>query len=81
MGFRSRQPEAMTNAERQSKWRRVNGTRQLHLSLDADLSACLLYLRKEWGMRSHHETAAAAIRFLAICTRQGLSRLPQEIDD
>lgn len=81
MGFRSRNPNAMTNRERQQKWRRVNGTRQLHLNTDAELAAALLYIRNEWGMKSHHEAAAAAIRFLAVCTRQGLTRLPQRIDD
>lgn len=81
MGFRSRKPEAMTPAERQQKWRRTRGMRQLQLDMSEDTSAAVLYIRKEWGMRSNREAALAAIRFLALCTRQGLTRLPQTIDD
>lgn len=83
MGFRSRKPHAMTNAERQQKWRRTRGMRQMQLQLDmdSDVTAAILYIRKEWGMRSNKEAGLAAIRFLALCTRQGLQRLPQTIDD
>jgi hypothetical protein len=81
MGFRSRNPNAMTDAERQQKARRNRGTRQLQLALDADVSAAILYIRKEWGIESNREACQAAIRFLALCTRQGLQRLPQTIDD
>jgi hypothetical protein len=81
MGFQSRNPNAMTNAERQAKFRRARGSRQLTSQLDAATAASVLYLRKEWGMTSNHEVAVAAIRFLALCTRQGLTRLPQSIDD
>jgi len=81
MGFRSRKPHAMTDAERQQKVRRNRGTRQLQLALDADVSAAILYIRKEWGIATNREACQAAIRFLALCTRQGLQRLPQTIDD
>lgn len=81
MGFRSRKPHAMTNAERQQKFRRTRGTRQIQLGLDTDVSAAILYIRKEWGIESNREACQAAIRFLAICTRQGLTRLPQTLDD
>lgn len=81
LGFRSRNPNAMTGSERQSKYRRTRGVRQLQLDLGTELAAAVLYIRKEWGMRTNKEAAEAAIRFLAVCTRQGLSRLPQSIDD
>lgn len=81
MGFRSRKPDAMTNAERQSKWRRKTGRRQIHIALGPDVAAAVIYIRKEWGMQSNPEAVEAAIRFLALCTRQGLTRLPQSIDD
>lgn len=81
MGFRSRNPNAMTNAERQSKWRRSRGSRQIQMDMTPEVAAALLYLRKEWGMTSNREVTLAAIRFLALCTRQGLTRLPQKIDD
>ncbi len=81
MGFRSKKPHAMTGAERQQKWRRSRGMRQLQLDLTAETSAAVVYIRKEWGMRSNKEAALAAIRFLALCTRQGLTRLPQSLDD
>lgn len=83
MGFRSRKPDAMTNAERQQKFRRTRGVRQvqLQIDMDSDVAAAVLYIRKEWGMSSSREAVKAAIRFLALCTRQGLTRLPQTIDD
>lgn len=73
----------MTNAERQQKFRRTRGVRQMQLQIDmdSDVAAAVLYIRKEWGMGSSKEAALAAIRFLALCTRQGLTRLPQTIDD
>ena len=41
----------------------------------------LIYLRKEWGLTTDREVVEAAVRFLTICTRQGLTRLPQAVDD
>jgi len=81
MGFRSINPNAMTNAERQAKFRRNRSQRQLHMAMTPEIAGCILYLRKQWGMQSNHEAAEAAIRFLTLCTRQGLTRLPQTIDD
>jgi hypothetical protein len=81
MGFRSRNPNAMTAAERQQKWRRSRGLRQLQVDLTTDTAAAVIYIRNQWGMSSNREAALAAIRFLALCTRQGLTRLPQTIDD
>lgn len=81
MGFRAYKPDAMTNAERQAKFRRKQGSRQLHMTMDPEIAAGVLYLRNQWGMESNEEAANAAIRFLVLCTRQGLTRLPQSIDD
>ena len=71
----------MTGAERQQKYRRTRGMRQLQLDMGAELAASILYIRNEWGMDSNKEAVEAAVRFLALCTRQGLQRLPQTIDD
>jgi hypothetical protein len=79
-GFRSRKPDAMTNAERQRKYRRKQGGRLINATLAPDIGASLIYLRKQWGMQSDREALEAAVRFLTICTRQGLTRLPQSID-
>lgn len=81
MGFRSKKKTAMTNAERQQKYRRTRGNRQVQIELTADIAASMLYLRKEWGMTSSREVIKASIRFLTLCTRQGLQRLPQTLDD
>ena len=81
MGFRSKNPNALTGAEKQQRFRRRKGVRQLQLYLTADVAATLIYLRKEWGMNSNKEVAEAALRFLTICTRHGLQRLPQTMDD
>lgn len=80
-GFRSRKPDAMTNAEKQRKYRRKSGGRNINTTLSPDIAASLIYLRKQWGMQSDREAVEAAVRFLTICTRQGLTRLPQRIDD
>jgi hypothetical protein len=80
-GFRSRNPEALTNAERQRKYRRKAGGRNFNATFPPDVAAGLLYLRREWGMQTDREVVEAALRFLTLCTRQGLTRLPQSIDD
>jgi hypothetical protein len=80
-GFRSRKPQAMTGAERQRKYRAANGGRTINTSLAPEIAASLIYLRREWGMETDREAVEAAVRFLTICTRQGLTRLPQGIDD
>jgi len=80
-GFRSRKPDAMTNLERQEKYRRKQGFRQFSATVGPDIAASLIYLRKEWGMKSDRETVEAAVRFLTLCTRQGLTKLPQSMDD
>lgn len=80
-GFRSRNPNAMTNAERQRKYRRTKGGRTINTQLAPDIAAALIYLRKQWGMQTDREAVEAAVRFLTICTRQGLTRLPQTLDD
>lgn len=80
-GFRSRDPKAMTGAERQRKYRAVLGGRTINTALAPEIAASLLYLRREWGMESDREAVEAAVRFLTLCTRQGLTRLPQWLDD
>jgi hypothetical protein len=80
-GFRSRKPDAMTMAERQRKYRRKQGGRLINATLAPDVAACLIYLRREWGMESDREAVEAAVRFLSVCTRQGLQRIPQSVDD
>lgn len=80
-GFRSRKADAMTNAERQRKYRASMGGRTINTALPPDVAAALIYLRKEWGMKTDREAVEAAVRFLAVCTRKGLTRLPQSIDE
>lgn len=80
-GFRSRKDDAMTNAERQRKWRRKNGGRSVSYYASPAVGASMLYLKKEWGMETNQQVIDAALRFLTLCTRQGLQRLPQAIDD
>jgi malonyl CoA-acyl carrier protein transacylase len=81
MGFGTYKSNAMTNAERQRKFRAANGGRTLNTSLAPEIAAALIYLKKEWGMETDREAVEAAVRFLTLCTRQGLTRLPQSIDD
>lgn len=79
-GFRSRKPDAMTSADRQRKYRLAHGGRTINTQLSPEIAASFLYLRKEWGMKSDREVMEAAVRFLTVCTRQGLTRIPQELD-
>jgi hypothetical protein len=80
-GFRSRKDDAMTHAERQRKYRLKHGGRTINTHLTPEIASCFLYLSKEWGMKSDREVMEAAVRFLTLCTRQGLTRLPQTLDD
>ena len=80
-GFRSRKPDAQTGAERQRKWRRKNGGRAVSYYASPEVGAAMIYLRKEWGFKSNQEIVDAALRFLVVCTRHGLQRLPQTMDD
>lgn len=80
-GFRSRKPDALSNAERQRKWRLKNGGRSVSYYASPAVGASMLYLKKEWGMETNQQVIDAALRFLTLCTRQGLQRLPQSIDD
>jgi hypothetical protein len=80
-GFRSRKPDAMTVAERQRKYRLTQGGRAVNVTLAPEVGAGFIYLKREWGMKTDREVVEAAIRFLTICTRQGLTRLPQTLED
>lgn len=76
-GTRSEQP--MTPAERQRRYRRKYGGRTINTHLTPAVAACFIYLQKQWGMKTNREVMEAAVRFLTVCTRQGLQRIPLEI--
>jgi hypothetical protein len=80
-GFGAFNSNAMTNAERQRKFRAARGGRTLNTGLAPEIAASVMYLKKEWGMDTDREAVEAAIRFLTICTRHGLTKLPQTMDD
>lgn len=80
VGFRSRNPNALTAAERMRRWRLLNGSRQFFVQHDISSAAAGLYLQKQWGFRSQAETARVAIRYLAVLTRMGLKRIDLTID-
>jgi len=80
-GFRSRKPDAMTREERVRKWMRGKDHRRMQIPIPPDIAASLIYLRQQWGIESTAETVRASIRFLTLCTRQGLTVLPQSLDD
>lgn len=80
-GFGSRNPNAMTGAERQRRWRAAKGGRSINWTTSPEVAASVIYLKKEWGMKTDTEVIEAAVRFLNLCTRQGLTRLPQSVDD
>lgn len=71
---------ALTNAERQARWRAKHGSRQLKVNLSIEAAAAIKYLRAQWGMKSDHEAAVVAIRALAVQTRKGLQKIDLTID-
>lgn len=79
-GFRSRNPNAYTNAERQARWRAKHGGRVLRTDMPIEVAAACLYLMKQWGFKSHRELVNASLAYLAIQTRKGLQRIDLTID-
>ena len=79
-GFRARKPDAMTPAERIRRYRAKNGGRGASIYLDIQGAAAMLYLKKQWGFKSTHETIRVALRHLTIQTRKGLKKIELEID-
>lgn len=80
MGPRSKNPNALTNAERQRRWRAKNGGRGINFYLHPEAAISLLYLQKQWGFKTYQETLEASLRHLAIETRKGLKKLVLTID-
>jgi hypothetical protein len=80
MGFRSVNPNAMTNAERQRRFRGKEGGRAVNCTLRADAAASMLYVKKTWGITTDAEAVNVALRFLAQETRKGLERLDLGFD-
>ncbi len=70
----------MTQAERMRRWRARHGNRQVNFCLHVETAAALLYLRKQWGFNGTQETVEAALRYLAVQTRKGLTKLELTID-
>lgn len=71
---------SLTNAERQARWRAAHGSRQLKVNLSIETAAAIMYLKKQWGLKSDHEAAVVAIRALAVQTRKGLKKIELTID-
>lgn len=79
-GFRSRNPNAYTNAEKQARWRARHGSRMIRVDMPIGTAAAFVYLMKQWGFKSHRELVSAAIGHLAVQTRKGLKRIDLKID-
>jgi len=71
---------ALTNAERQARWRARHGGRSIRLDLSIEVAASLKYLRNQWGLSTDKEAAVVAIRALAVQTRKGLQKIELTID-
>ena len=82
LGFRSKNPNALTNLERQQRWRRKNGDRCVgSFCLHIDACAAMLYIKKQWGFESSQEAIEVSMRHLALMTRQGLKRIQLDAVD
>ena len=74
-GFRSIKPDAMTGAQRLRKYKAKLGGRAVNFYVDPDAAAAMLYLQKQWGMKTYKEAVQASLRYLAKHTRMGLEKL------
>ncbi|NDC62216.1 MAG: hypothetical protein EBZ60_09480 [Betaproteobacteria bacterium] len=69
------------NAEAQRRYRAKQGFQFVHVKLSAPAGAALIYLRNQWEFDSNRSVVEAALRHLAVETRDGLKRIRLTIDD
>lgn len=79
IGFRTKNPNALTRAEQARRYRARRGDRCFFVDLDIASAAACLYLIKQWNFRSRQEAARVAMRYLAILTRLGLQRIDLDV--
>lgn len=79
IGFRIRNPNAISRAEQSRRYRARNGDRQFFMQLDVASAAACLYLVKQWGFKNRQEAARVSMRYLAILTRLGLKRIDLDV--
>lgn len=87
--FHSKKPGRFSNPEtfheahreykRMVRSRAAAGGRQLSCDLGLEAAAASIYLQSAWGFVSASEAARVALRYLAIQTRKGLTRIDLDI--
>lgn len=72
----------LTKAELQRRWRAKSGSRTMTITCDIQSAAALLYIRKQWGIKSNAMACKIALRYLAIQTRMNpdMKELKLDID-
>jgi hypothetical protein len=58
---------------------RAAGSRHIYIRPDAETTAALMYLQKEWGFGSVRETVEAALGFTMVATKLGLRKLDTNV--
>lgn len=71
--------EAHREYKRMVRSRAAAGGRQLSCDLGLEAAAASIYLQSAWGFLSASEAARVALRYLAIQTRKGLTRIDLDI--
>jgi hypothetical protein len=69
------------NVEKQRRYRAANGFQFVHAKLSAPAGMALIYLKKQWGFETTRMCVEAALKHLALETRDGLKRIRLTIDD
>ena len=69
----------LTNAERVRRFRAKHGGTVINFTAHIEAAASVLYLRKQWGFKSNQQAVEAALRYLTIQTRRGLTKLNLDI--
>jgi len=73
--------QRIKRAEAQRRYRAANGFQFVHAKLSAPAGMALIYLKNQWGFESTRLCVEAALRHLALETRDGLKRIRLTIDD
>jgi hypothetical protein len=73
--------ERKRNVEKQRRYRAANGFQFVYTQLSAPAGMALIYLKKQWGFKSTRMCVEAALKHLALETRDGLKRVRLTIDD
>lgn len=68
------------NLEKQRRWRLKNGGKVVSFPCRVDAAAALLYIKKQWQLKSDREAVEVALRYLAVQTRKNPGMTTLDLD-